>query len=162
MEGNPYELDKQQRKTVKIDKKELKREAQLLSQAVGFKGEEKNRATEIMLLNSKATTTGANHTLGATQGGNLSGRSKRDKGQEELKSKVNKLFDMRASDPLIINRLKRNDSVFDKVTVNDNYFGGSKGQPHTIKEEAEEEDIPKLQTQESNLEDDEYFKNTKP
>lgn len=54
MEGNPYEIDKSQRKTIKVQKKELKREAEALTQAVGFKGEEKNRATEIMLLNSKA------------------------------------------------------------------------------------------------------------
>lgn len=37
-----------------MKKKEIKREAEHLTEAVGFKGEEKNRATEIMLLNSKA------------------------------------------------------------------------------------------------------------
>jgi hypothetical protein len=54
--------------------------------------------------------------------------------QAELKSKVNKLFDLRASDPLIINRLKRNDSVLNNVKVNENYFhhhhGRTEVNPH--------------------------------
>lgn len=76
---------------------------------------------------------------------------------------------MRASDPLIINRLKRNDSVFDKVTVNDNYFGKIDQAKHQIiKEEVDEEDKPTqqllLQSQDSNImgEDAVYFKNLKP
>jgi hypothetical protein len=50
---------------------------------------------------------------------------------------------MRASDPLIINNLKRTDSVFNKVKViNENYFereGTKVPLPYTIKEEPEEE-----------------------
>ena len=34
--------------------KELKREVEAMTSAVGFKGEAKNRATEIMILNNKA------------------------------------------------------------------------------------------------------------
>ena len=59
-----------------------------------------------------------------------------------MKSKVNKLFDLRASDPLIINRLKRNDSVLDKINVNENYFppnSGSLKQDMIIEEDAKGE-----------------------
>lgn len=55
-------------------------------------------------------------------------KKERLKEQEQLKAKVNKLFDLRASDPLIINRLKRTDSVFDKVKLlNENYFNSGRG-----------------------------------
>jgi|LauGreDrversion4_2_1035121.scaffolds.fasta_scaffold119313_1 hypothetical protein len=61
---NPYEIDKLERerlknmrKTVKIKKdqqvKEIKREVEALTSAVGFKGQTKSKATEVMLLNSK-------------------------------------------------------------------------------------------------------------
>jgi hypothetical protein len=50
---------------------------------------------------------------------------------------------MRASDPLIINNLKRTDSVFNKVKViNENYFereGTKVPLSYIIKEEPEEE-----------------------
>ena len=43
--------------------------------------------------------------------------------QEELKRKVNKLFDTRASSPLIINKLKKTDTVLNKVNdINEDYF----------------------------------------
>lgn len=63
---NPYEAEKQfskkevakSRKTMKVSKdqatKELKREVEALTSAVGYKGEVKNKAQEVMLLNSKA------------------------------------------------------------------------------------------------------------
>jgi hypothetical protein len=44
------------------------------------------------------------------------------KEKEILKEKVNKLLDKKASNPLIINQLKRKDSILEKVKVNDNYF----------------------------------------
>ena len=89
--------------------KELKREAEAMTSAVGYKGAAKTKATEVMMLNSK-------------QNEPLSKKERKDQ-QEALKAKVNKLFDMRASDPLIINNLKRKDSIFDKVKLlNENYF----------------------------------------
>ena len=48
--------------------------------------------------------------------------SKAQKDKEILKEKVNKLLDKKASNPLIINQLKRKDSILEKVKVNDNYF----------------------------------------
>ena len=43
--------------------------------------------------------------------------------QEELKRKVNKLFDTRASSPLIINKLKKTDTILNKVNdINEDYF----------------------------------------
>lgn len=62
-----------------------------MTQAVGFRGEARTKAVEVMKLNRMHAGTGKEL---AEQ-------------QAELKSKVNKLFDMRASDPLIINRLRR-------------------------------------------------------
>ena len=118
--------DVQRRQTMKTNKdaysKELKREAEALTQAVGYEGEVKSKAAEVIILNNKATVVS----------GGMSKKEKLEQ-QEELKSKVNKLFDMRASDPLIINRLKRvstkflptllqNDSVLNNVKVNENYF----------------------------------------
>ena len=41
-----------------------------------------------------------------------------------MKTKVNQLFDMRASEPFTINNIKRSESIFDKVkNLNENYFG---------------------------------------
>ena len=40
-----------------------------------------------------------------------------------MKRKVNKLFDTRASSPLIINKLKKTDTVLNKVNdINEDYF----------------------------------------
>lgn len=51
--------------------------------------------------------------------------------------------------------------MFDKVTVNDNYFAKGAGQPHVIKEEVDEEQ--KTEERLTPAEEDEmYFKNTKP
>ena len=58
---------------------------------MGFFGESRTKAAEVIRLNSKYVS---------------SSREKAEK-QAELKSKVNQLFDMRVSDPLILNRLKR-------------------------------------------------------
>ena len=89
--------------------KEFKKEVEAMTSAVGYKGATKTKAAEVMILNSK-------------QQEPLTKRERQDQ-QEALKAKVNKLFDMRASDPLIINNLKRTNSVFDKVKLlNENYF----------------------------------------
>ena len=61
--------------------KDLKREVEAMTSAVGFKGEAKNRATEIMILNNKAAAV-------AQQQSAYSNRQKLEQ-QEELKSKVN-------------------------------------------------------------------------
>lgn len=92
----------------------------------------KSKAEEVIRLNSRAAALGATAVtqhkkrdasmLSNGSDGSAGKRKKKTSQQEELKSKVNKLFDMRASDALIINRLKRNDSVFDKIQVNENYF----------------------------------------
>lgn len=117
---NPYKFDKQiskdHRKTVKalkyLETKEIKREVAALTSAVGYKGDTKHRAEEVIMLNSKS----------ASSSKPLSKKERMEQ-QEELKRKVNKLFDMRASDPLIINTLKRTDTVLDKVkNINENYF----------------------------------------
>ena len=81
--------------------KELKREAEALTQAVGYEGDVKSKAAEVIILNNKATVISS-----------ALSKKERLEQQEELKSKVNKLFDMRASDPLIINRLKRVSTKF--------------------------------------------------
>eukprot|EP00347_Sterkiella_histriomuscorum_P016779 403351884 len=47
---------------------------------------------------------------------------KAEKEKQELKDRVNKLLDKKASNPLIIHNLKRSDSLFNKIRVNDNYF----------------------------------------
>ena len=53
--------------------------------------------------------------------------------QEELKRKVNKLFDTRASSPLIINKLKKTDTVLNKVNnINEDYFA-SRGKVKHLK-----------------------------
>ena len=53
--------------------------------------------------------------------------------QEELKRKVNKLFDTRASSPLIINKLKKTDTVLNKVNdINEDYFA-SRGKINDLK-----------------------------
>lgn len=53
--------------------------------------------------------------------------------QEELKRKVNKLFDTRASSPLIINKLKKTDTVLSKVNnINENYFASRGKSPRVI------------------------------
>ena len=93
--------------------KELKKEVEAMTSAVGYKGAAKTKATEVMMLNSK-------------QNEPLSTRERKEQ-QETLKTKVNMLFDMRASDPLIINSLKRKDSIFDKVKLlNENYFNNGR------------------------------------
>ena len=93
--------------------KELKKEVEAMTTAVGYKGAAKTKATEVMMLNSK-------------QNEPLSTRERKEQ-QETLKTKVNMLFDMRASDPLIINSLKRKDSIFDKVKLlNENYFNNGR------------------------------------
>ena len=74
-----------------------------MTSAVGYKGAAKSKAAEVMLLNSK-------------QQEPLSKRDRKDQ-QEALKAKVNQLFDLRASDPLTINSLKRNNSLFEKVKL---------------------------------------------
>jgi hypothetical protein len=89
--------------------KELKKEVEAMTTVVGYKGAAKSKAAEVMMLNSKEP---------------LSKRERKEQ-QEALKAKVNQLFDMRASDALTINKIKRSDSIFDKVkNFNENYFGG--------------------------------------
>lgn len=97
---NPYEREKeeakkakklsQRRQTMKSKDRELKREAEAMTVAVGYEGSAKSKAAEVIILNNKAPS-----------------KKDRREQQEELKSKVNRLFDIRASDPLIINSLKR-------------------------------------------------------
>lgn len=100
-------------KEVTPNTKELKKEVEAMTSAVGYKGAAKTKATEVMMLNSK-------------QNEPLSNRERKEQ-QEALKAKVNMLFDMRASDPLIINSLKRKDSIFDKVKMlNENYFNNGR------------------------------------
>ncbi len=69
--------------------------------------------------------------------------------QEELKRKVNKLFDTRASSPLIIKQLKRTDTVLSKVNnINEDYFASRESimkkkttaKMNPIKEEEEEKE----------------------
>lgn len=81
-----------------------------MTSAVGYKGEAKSKATEVMMMNSRQEPMS---------------KKERIEQQEALKKKVNQLFDLRASDPMTINKLKRSDSIFDKVkNLNENYFGG--------------------------------------
>ena len=142
--------------------KELKKEVEAMTSAVGYKGAAKTKATEVMMLNSK-------------QNEPLSTRERKEQ-QETLKTKVNMLFDMRASDPLIINSLKRKDSIFDKVKLlNENYFNNGRESLKKKRQdaiaEAEDEDNEQdralgeqsaLLTTEGNAEDsnnNNYFRN---
>jgi hypothetical protein len=81
-----------------------------MTDAVGYQGDTKHQAEEVLLLNSKSAYQPMT-------------KKERIEQQEELKRKVNKLFDTRASDPLIIKTLKRTDTVLNRVNnINENYF----------------------------------------
>lgn len=128
---NPYLLDNQKemiqpRKTFKLVKeqetKELKREVAAMTTAVGYKGNTKHQAEEVMILNSKSA-----HPMQPMT------KKERMEQQEELKRKVNKLFDTRASSPVIINKLKKTDTVLSKVNnINENYFASRGKSPRVI------------------------------
>lgn len=48
--------------------------------------------------------------------------TKAEREKQEMRQRVNKMLDKQASNPVIIDQIRRNDSTIDKVKVNDNYF----------------------------------------
>ncbi|CDW71897.1 phosphatidylinositol 4-kinase [Stylonychia lemnae] len=117
---NPYQEYKKQQKKKKIDKNSLALLGRNDEALLGNEESDKRKTYKFSFKQSR------------DQGKNKSEREK-----QELKDRVNKLLDKKASNPLIIQNLRRSDSLFNKIKVNDNYFSRQTNNLAPISEETE-------------------------